>query len=314
MIVDTTRKLAAMRDLAPDLESLFPGTVFVEIESKNRVVLNRVDSVIASEESRYQRIDIFDTPHYGRCLALDGVIQVARSDEFVYHELLIHPACSLLPHVRSALILGGGDGCAGRELLKYDELENLDMVELDRDVIRMCAAYFEPVNQGALKDPRMNVVVSEGEEYLKKNPDKRYDLIVADLTEPYETPGAAGELSRHIFSTEFYAFLKSRLTPDGVMSVQTGGLTYVPELDRRHKTILRNLRRSFRTVETAYAYVHSFDEVWSVTLASDHPYHVIEFDPDPILARRGISGLRHYGRLAHRGAFYRPRHIWEDLD
>jgi len=92
--------------------------LFLDVESLDRMVVHRVNRVLATTKSRFQLIDLFHAPHLGFTLALDGIIQVAQSDEHIYHELLVHPACLLLPRVRSAIILGGGDGCAARELLK----------------------------------------------------------------------------------------------------------------------------------------------------------------------------------------------------
>jgi spermidine synthase len=94
---------------------------FVDVETANRVITLAVESIVVSRKSPFQQIDIFRTPHFGLMLTLDGIVQVAESDEHLYHELLIHPGCTLLPIVRSALVLGGGDGCAARELLKYQE-------------------------------------------------------------------------------------------------------------------------------------------------------------------------------------------------
>jgi spermidine synthase len=238
---------------------------------------------------------------------------VAESDEHLYHELLIHPACALLPKIRSALVLGGGDGCAARELLKYRELENLHIIEIDQMVVELCRVHFKEINSGALDDPRTIVVIQEGESYLRENPTLRYDLIVADLTEPYDLSGQAGDLSRHIFSTAFYDFIKSYLSPGGILVIQTGGLSHVQKVDRHHKSIIEVIRGSFTTVETAYKYVHSFDQIWSITLVSDHPYDISGLDPDPVLRDKGIRLLKYYDRISHEAVFQEPRHIREFL-
>ncbi len=287
------------------------GAFFIDMGTVDRVVTLAVESIIVSRKSPFQQIDIFRTPHFGLMLALDGIVQVAESDEHLYHELLIHPGCALLPTVGSALVLGGGDGCAARELLKYRELENLHVIEVDQMVVDLCRIHFKEINAGALDDRRTWVTIQEAESFLRENPTLRYDLVVADLTEPYDLSGQAGDLSRHIFSTAFYEFLKDRLTPGGILVVQTGGLTYVPQVDRHHKSIIEVLRGSFKTVETAYQYVHSFDQIWSITLASDHPHDVSGLDPDPVLRDKGIERLKHYDRLSHVAAFQPPRHIRE---
>jgi spermidine synthase len=288
---------------------LFEHEVFLDIESAHRLVVNNVDSRVASVASPYQQIDIFRTPHFGLVLSLDGIIQVAESDEHIYHELLVHPACLLHGNVRSALVLGGGDGCASRELLKYRDVAPLDLVELDGAVVDLCGRHFREINGGALDDPRLEVIVQEAEAYLMDNPHKRYDVVVADLTEPYDTAGKAGKLSRHIFSRDFYDFLKRHLNPRGILVLQTGGITYIPEIDRHHRGIVEGIHSSFSVVGTAYEYIHSFDQIWSVTLASDYPYDIEGFLPDPVAVKKELSSLRYYDDISHKRAFQTPRHL-----
>lgn len=307
------RGLASCSAVALSLDQQIGERVFVDTESRNRLVVNRVDEILASTRSPFQRIEIFRTPHFGLVLALDSIIQVAESDEYVYHEILIHPACLLIEDIRSALVLGGGDGCAGRELLKYPGLETIELVELDQAVIDLCRIHFRELNEGALGNPRLKVVIEEGEQYLNAHSGQRYDLIVADLTEPYDTVGNAGDLSRHIFSASFYDFMKSHLTDKGIFVIQTGGITYLPTVDRHHRSIVQGLQGSFAAVASAYFYVHSFDELWTISLASDHPYDIVGFDPDPLIKEKGLTSLRYYDRISHAGAFQPPRHIRDIL-
>lgn len=295
--------------LSEELPDYFGPAVFVDVESTDRLVVNRVASVVVSVWTPYQEVCIFRTPNYGLVLTLDGIIQLAELDEHIYHELLVHPAATALPAVRSALILGGGDGCAARELLKYRELETLEMVEIDQQVVDLCREHFGTINCGALNDPRLTVVVQEGESYLHDHPSNRYDLVLADLTEPYDTAGSAGHLSKNIFSPRFYRQLKRHMTPGGILVVQSGGVTYALKVDKFHQSIVDGLRECFSSVYTAYEYVHSYDQVWTLTLASDYPYGIPELDPDPILERRGITSLRHYDTISHRRAFSPPKQL-----
>jgi len=288
---------------------IFDGMIFLDVESRDRMVVHRVDRGLVSPRTPFQEIDIFHAPHLGLTLALDGIIQVAQSDEHIYHELLVHPGCLLLSTVRSAIILGGGDGCAARELLKYHELESLELVEIDQAVVAACRTYFKEVNRGALDDPRVTIIVEEAQAYLKDHPQKRYDLIVLDLTDPYDSSGRPGELARPIFFDSDYDELKGHMNSDAILVAQTGGLIPNPAVDASHKALIDGLRKSFAVAETAYEYVRSFDQIWSITLASDHPYDVHGLDSDFMLLKKGISGLRHYDGISHRKAFKGPRRI-----
>lgn len=301
--------LLSGQELMVELGGMSDEILFLDVESVDRVVVHRVDRVHVSTRSPFQRIDVFHTPRLGLTLALDGIIQLAQSDEQIYHELLVHPACLLLSSLRSALILGGGDGCAARELLRYPELESLELVEMDQAVLDVCRTHLREVNAVALDDPRLTVVVQEARVYLGNHPEKRYDLIVLDLTDPYDAAGRPGELTRSVFSGSYYEVIKGHMSSGGVLVAQTGGLIPNPSVNKSHAGLIDDLRRSFATVATAYEYIPSFDQVWSITLASDYPYDVRGLDPDTLLREKGISGLRHYDGSSHRKAFESPRHI-----
>ena len=304
MVAESRKRILSAAELSDRLTRTFRGTSFIDVESANRVVVNRVGEVVASEVSPFQRIDIFRTPHFGLVLALDGITQVAELDEHFYHELLVHPACLLIPRRGSALILGGGDGCTARELLKYSEFTSIEMVEIDRTVIDLCRVYLSEINCGALEDPRLKIIVADGEAYLKAHPEKQYDLIFADLTEPYDLSGLSGELSRHIFSRPFYEMLKRHMDPGAILVIQTGAVTHLPDVDRHHRAIIEGLRDSFKMVSTAYKYIHSFDAIWSITLASDQQYGVTELQPDAALRELSISDLRYYDGISHQAVFH----------
>jgi spermidine synthase len=309
MLEELPQKLLSTDELSELLKNLFGGSTFVDMASQHRLVMNGVDGIVASATTPYQRVDIFHTPHFGLILALDGIVQLAQSDEHMYHELLIHPPSLVHSSVRRVLILGGGDGCAVRELLKYDCVQTIDLVEIDQTVIDLCRYHLLRVHQGSFEDPRVEIIVAEGESYLREHPDKRYDLIVADLTDPYSTSGQWCELSRHIFSRASYDLLKGHLNPAGILVIQTGGLTFRPEVDRNHVSLIAGLKGAFQTVATAYEYIPSFDQIWSITLASEHPYDILGLDPDRILKDKGIGPLKYYDLISHRKAFQKPRHV-----
>jgi len=302
MAKGSSENLLSVESFCKRLTDSMDGLVFLDIESPDRIVVNRVDSLIYSNQSDYQDIEIFHTPNFGLCLALDGLIQISEADEALYHEFLVHPASLLVSGATSAIILGGGDGCAARELLKYHSLKTLDMVEIDELVIDACREHFKTVNAGAMDDPRLRIVVKDAVDYLKES-DTQYDLIFADLTEPYDLSGVAGDLSKDFFSPAFYEIVKRRMTPRGIVALQTGGITNLPDLDKHHRSIIQGLCESFRTVYTAYIHVHSFVQFWSVTLVSDHPYDVEAFDPDPVMQRLRIEGLKYYNKISHQKAF-----------
>lgn len=308
-----------IRRLAPATEGsrIIPNAMgdqwkyfFTDIESSSRIVIHGVKESLFSCTSRFQKVDIFNTDHLGKILALDEIIQVAQTDECLYHEPLVHPGACLIKEPKSALVMGGGDGCAVRELLKHQSIRDLRMVEIDSMVIESCQEHFSEINEQALINPGVTVIIDEAEGYLRGIGADKFDLIIADLTEPYDLAGISGDLSKRIFSPEFYGFVKSKISRDnGVFVIQTGGITFSENVDRLHKGIISGLRSRFGFVNTLYQYVHSFDMIWTITICSDTPMDLESFDPEPVLKQREITNLKYYDKLSHKAAVIAPRHI-----
>jgi spermidine synthase len=239
-------------------------------------------------------------------MILDGRIQLAESDEWVYHELLVHPACAIHGDPRRVIVLGGGDGCAARELLKYSSLTDITVVDIDEQVVELFRGRFSFLNRGALCDPRVRVVCADAMEHLRTSTE-RYDLIISDLTEPFDPAQAGGNLSRHLYSHESFCLFLERLTPAGILVCQTGGLLLQPAHDRFHLEILPIIRSYFPHVGVGYEFVPSFGEFWTITLGSSRPLRVTPAQVNRSLRRLGVGRLRYYDGPTHRRAFCPPR-------
>ncbi|MBF0394154.1 MAG: polyamine aminopropyltransferase, partial [Alphaproteobacteria bacterium] len=172
-----------------------------------------VEEVLFREQTEFQDLIIFKSRKFGRVLALDGVIQVCEGDEFVYHEMLSH--VPLLAHgaVRDVAVVGGGDGGILREALKHP-IERATLIEIDPGVIEMCRRYMPGISAGAFDDPRVEVVIADGVDYMSK-PGRLFDVIVIDSTDPI----GPGEV---LFTESFYADCKKRLKPRGIVVNQNG--------------------------------------------------------------------------------------------
>ncbi len=169
------------------------------------------------EQTPYQHLEIYESPRFGRMLVLDGAVQTTEADEFIYHEMLAHPGLLTHPAPRRALIIGGGDGGLLEETLKHP-LERATMVEIDGAVVRWSRQYLDVISAGAFDDPRARLVIGDGIAYVG-DARERVDVALVDSTDPVGP--AAG-----LFSGEFYAVLADRLTPDGVLVVQSGSAVY----------------------------------------------------------------------------------------
>ena len=154
-----------------------------------------VDKQLFCEQSAFQRIDVFDTPEFGRILTLDGILMLTEKDEFIYHEMAVHVPMAVHPAAKNVLVIGGGDGGAVRELCRYEAAENIDLVEIDEAVVQACREYF-PTVAGSLIDPRVSIRYEDGLKYIRRCSD-RYDVIIVDSTDPFG-PGEG------LFTKEFY--------------------------------------------------------------------------------------------------------------
>ena len=166
-----------------------------------------------SGKSSYQKIEVIDTFAFGRILVLDGIIQLSRIDEFIYHEMLTHPAMFYHPKPKKILIIGGGDGGALREVLRHPAKE-VYLVDIDKKIIEISEKYLPFVSKGAFKDKRAKILIEDGIKFVKKYKDF-FDVIIIDSTDPIGP-------SLGLFSEKFYQDIFKALSKNGILSVQSG--------------------------------------------------------------------------------------------
>ncbi len=170
----------------------------------------KVTRHLHAEKSPFQQIDFFESDTYGRFFTLDGLMMVNEKDEFVYHEMITHVAMATNPNIKNVLIIGGGDGGTAREIGRYKHIENIDMVEIDERVVRLCQEYLPYTAAHLENDKRINLHFEDGFQYVIDTPDKKYDLVLVDSTDPIG-PGEG------LFTREFYSNCFRILTDDGIL-------------------------------------------------------------------------------------------------
>jgi len=194
-------------------EGEMPGWSVETLHDDYRACL-REATLLYDSETGHQRLRVFRNPTFGRILTLDGVIQVAEGDEFIYHEMMAHVPLFSHGAARSVLIVGGGDGGMAREVLRHKGVERVVMVEIDAGVIDFSRQYLPGVCADAFDDPRLEVVIADGADYMRAQ-GEAFDVIIVDSTDPIG-PGVT------LFTDTFYGCAKRRLTPGGVMVTQNG--------------------------------------------------------------------------------------------
>jgi spermidine synthase len=184
-----------------------------------------VTAHVADVRSDFQQIDILDTSVLGRALLLDGHIQLTTFDERAYHEALVHVCGLSVPNLRRALVIGGGDGGAIRELCRYPQIEHIDMVEIDEAVVRTCREHLPSVNGGAFDDPRVHLHIADAFPFVQGE-HAPYQIIISDSTDVYE--GEEGNLSEMLFTRTFYEDVRRLLDPTGFVVTQADNLVFCP--------------------------------------------------------------------------------------
>ncbi len=220
------------------------------------------DEVILARSSPYQRIVLTRAQDDLR-LFLNGHLQFSSRDEYRYHESLVHPALAAHPAPRRVLVLGGGDGLATREILRYPGALSITLVDLDPEMTRLFSTHslLTQINGGALTDRRVQVVNEDAFVWLDRTRDL-FDVAIADLPDPHNY--SLGKL----YSRSFYRLLRSRLAPGGLAVVQATSPMFAR---RSFWCIVETIRSAGFLARPYHVYVPSFGE-WGFVLAATTPY------------------------------------------
>jgi len=153
-------------------------------KTRNLMYSHRSKRHVLSTRSTFQKIDIVDTFEYGRMLFLDNIAQSSQVDEFIYHEMIVHPGLLIHPPARRICIIGGAEGATLREVLKHDP-ERIVMIDIDEALVKICQEYLPEWSLGAFKDPRVELKFMDGRKYLEAATET-FDAVLVDLSDPLE--------------------------------------------------------------------------------------------------------------------------------
>ncbi len=260
----------------------------------------RVTRTLYSGKSDYQKVEIFETEAFGRVLAIDGVFMTSERDEFLYHEMLVHPAMTTAKQAKRVLVIGGGDGGTVREVLRHKSADSVLMIEIDQQVVEACKEHL-PTIGSAWTDPRLEVRFADGIDYVKTSNDPPFDVILIDGTDPI----GPGEV---LFDIDFYRGCKRMLAPHGVLALQSETPLLFEEAffetQRKLKTLFEHVHPYFGPVPI---YASGY---WSWTWASDAANPI---DADASRVEQISAGTRYYNSDIHRSAFALPNYVREKL-
>jgi spermidine synthase len=276
---------------------------FAEFITPYDIYQHGVREVLAYQKTPYQEMYIVDSGPYGKALVLDGLWQSSSTDEFLYHEPLVHPA--MVNHGRpgQVLILGAGEGATLREVLKWHTVERAVMVDLDQAVVSACRRHLAEVHQGSFDDPRAELVITDAWDYLA-GPTGQWDVIISDLSDPIEEGP-----SFKLFTQEYFEKCRQALKAEGYFVVQAGSVAPVDMA--MHIRLVKTVQAVFPNVVSYHSAIPTFAAPWGFILGSQAPIAGLPevAAVDALLQQRTTGQFRMFDGTTLLGLMQSPKHI-----
>jgi spermidine synthase len=261
----------------------------------------KIKDKVHDEQSTYQRIEIYETETFGTLMTLDGLVMVTDRDNFVYHEMMTHPALFTHPNPKRVLVIGGGDCGTLREVLRHSTVELAEQVELDERVTRVAEKFFPELCE-ANGDKRARLHFADGIKWVADAKPESYDVIIVDSTDPVGP--AAG-----LFSQEFYKNCLKALRPHGIVVGQSESPLFHPDLIKAVHDALRGA--GFLDVATLQFPQCTYPSGWwSATMACKDST-LANFREDDVADKSFPTRYYNYG--IHRSAMAIPEFLYKKL-
>jgi spermidine synthase len=262
-----------------------------------------VTKVLAYKKTPFQEMYIVETGAYGKGLVLDGKWQSCTGDEFLYHEPLVHPAMICHGAPKKVLVLGGGEGATIREILRWNTVEQVTMVDIDGDVVEACREHLPEMHQNAFDDPRTNLVIGDALEVLD-NTTEQWDVIISDLSDPIESGP-----SFQLFTKEYFEKAKRVLAPGGFFVLQAGPVS--PSELKLHARLVKTMQAVFSNAHSFASAVPTYAVPWGFIVGSEQ---AINTRPEPntidkLLAENTTGGLRFLDGITLLGIFQTSAYV-----
>ncbi len=275
---------------------------FIEwVEAQGTAFGLKLGEKLHAERSAFQEIEIYQTERFGRLMVIDGCVMLTDRDNFLYHEMLTHPALCMHPDPARVLIIGGGDCGTLREVLRHDDVQQVTQVEIDERVTRLAETYF-PELCASNGDPRAQLLFDDGIAHVAAAAPDSLDLILVDSTDPV---GPAEGL----FNVDFYRSCARALADGGLLVQQT-------ESPLLHLDLIRAVHRAQSEAGFGTHGLISFPQPvypsgwWSATVAA----RGAQLPPlNEARARTVEARTQYYNRAIHQAALAQPNFVRDAL-
>jgi len=263
-----------------------------EYQTDNVFIGFKIKKKVFEKQSKYQKITIYDSVGLGRIFFLDDVVMLTEKDEFMYHEMLVHPAMGQLDFPKKVLIIGGGDGGTLREVLKYP-IEKATLVEIDKDVVEASKKYL-PFTGKSFMDKRANIIIGDGAKFVAET-DEKFDAVFVDSADPV---GACAVL----FSEKFIGGIHKILNKGGIIVAQSESPFYDFVVV---KDYLKFMEKYFTHFLTYLGFVPTYPSgMWSYVMARDAEIGIPE---------ERIKGLKYFNPVIFQAAQALPNWMCNTL-
>ena len=264
-----------------------------EYQTPNVGITCKTKKTYHTEKTEYQDLALIETEQFGKMLVLDGTVQTTIEDEFVYHEMITHVPLFTHKNPKSALVIGGGDGGAIREIIKHPTIEKAVLVEIDGRVVEVSKEYLPEISC-ALSDERVKVEITDGIKYVKEHKNE-FDVIMVDSTDPVGP--AVG-----LFNIDFYRSIYEALKEDGIFVAQTESPFF-------HKQLIKNVYNDVKSIyPVARVYTCAIPTYpsgyWSFTMGSKK-YDPLETDETKL----PVIDTKYYCPQIHKAVFALPKFV-----
>lgn len=264
------------------------------------------DGKLYSQQSPFQKVEVYNTLAYGNMLTLDGMVMCTEKDEYVYHEMITHIPMLTHGSVKNALVIGGGDGGTVRELVKHESIENVVMVEIDQLVIDASKVHFSQL-ASALDHEKLELRIEDGIKYVENCKENEFDLVIVDSTDPVG-PGEG------LFTKAFYSQVYRILNEGGAMVTQS-------ESPRFNSKVFKEIYVCYGEIfgdDNVYcylAYIPTYPTgMWSFSYSTKGGRHPSkDFNNAAVEAFTSQNPLKYYNPHIHKAAFALPNFVREML-
>lgn len=275
---------------------------FTDKDENQALSLRYTGDVLFDETSEFQRVRVLNSYAYGKMLAINDMVMCTERDEYHYHEMITHPVMQMVGNAKNILVIGGGDGGTIREVLRYNSVDKVTMVEIDEVVVRASKNHL-PSIASQFTNPKLNLIIGDGIEFVKKAAPESFDVIIVDGSDPV---GPAEGL----FTKEFYENCRKALKNNGALITQGESPMFHESTFVELNQCLKNIFGP-KQVHTLLFHATTYPSgMWSLQMGVKGDLHPVQsFDESKAASFALQQNLRYYNEDLHRSAFALPTFV-----